>query len=113
MFLTSLQFFLHSIKSYQYKGAAGGSEQAQKLTAGVIESSLCNNYKGAAGVRERGRSCRKKISSKKLFAKVSQCRKPTHSTQHYPDTLSKTYPNLIHRGEDPSRLSGPFAYLNT
>ena len=44
---------------------------------------------------------------------VAQCRKPTHSTQHYLNTLPKTYPTLIHRSEDPSRLSDAIPYLNT
>ena len=44
---------------------------------------------------------------------VAQCRKPTYSTQHYLITLPKTYPTLIHRGEDPSRLSGPIAHLKS
>ena len=44
---------------------------------------------------------------------VAQCLKSTCNTQHYLNTLPKTYPTLIHRGEDPSRLSGPIAYLNT
>ena len=34
-------------------------------------------------------------------------RKPTHSTQHYLNTLPKTYPTFIHRGEDPSRTLYP------
>ena len=49
----------------------------------------------------------RKNQFKKIFAKVSQCRKPTHSTQHYLNTLPRTYPILTHRGEDPSRLLYP------
>ena len=45
--------------------------------------------------------------------KLTQCRKPTHSTQHYLNTLLITYPTLMHRGEDPSRLSDAIACLNT
>ena len=45
--------------------------------------------------------------------KLTQSRKPTHSTQHYLNTLLITYPTLMHRGEDPSRLSDAVAYLNT
>ena len=57
---------------------------------------------------------RRKIIQKNLTVpkNVAQCRKPTHSTQHYLNTVPKTYPTLIHRGEDPSRLSDAIAYLN-
>ena len=39
--------------------------------------------------------------------------KPTHSTQHYLNTLPKTKATLINRGEDPFRLSDAIAYLDT
>ena len=62
--------------------------------------------KGAVGVREAGRArvdqkFEKNLTMPKIVAK---CRKPTHSTQHYLNTLPKTYPILIHRGEEPSRF---------
>ena len=49
----------------------------------------------------------------KLRKKTSPCRKPTQKTQHYLNTLPKTYPSLIHRREDPSRFSDAIPYLIT
>ena len=91
--------FLYGIKSYRYP-------QARKLTAGVRISPHRKNY-------PRGRPCKKKSFQIIIFSKVSQCRKPTHSTQHYLNTLPKTYPTLLHRGKDPSRLSDAIPYPNT
>ena len=56
----------------------------------------------------------KKISKKSHTAE--NCRTVPKTNSQHPTLLNtslKTYPTLIHRGEDPSRLSGPKAYLNT
>ena len=77
-------------------------------------------YLSGGGIIIRGERGRARNSKKKHFLKsltvpkiVAQCRKPTHSTHHYLNTLSNTYLTLIHRSEDSSQLSGPIDYLNT
>ena len=81
-----------------------------------------NNYPAAeylsgGGIFIRGGRGWTKKFEKKVFRKnltvPKISRKPTHSTQHYLNTLPKTYPTLIHRGEHPSLLSDDIAYINT
>ena len=98
MFSISIKSFYTALSHISIRGL-------KKITAGVIFSPSRNFY-------PRERPCKKKSPKNFFFAKVSQCRKPTHSTQHYLNTLPKTHPTLIHRGEDPSRLSNAISYLN-
>ena len=63
-------------------------------------------------VQKPRRKLKISISILRNLFSTSQCQKPTHSTQHCPNTLPKTNPTLIHSGEDPSRLSVAIAYLN-
>ena len=53
---------------------------------------------------------KKRIEFSKFFLNFT-VPKPTHSTQHYINTLPKTYPTVTRRVEDPSRLSDAIAYI--
>ena len=77
----------------------------EKLSGGVKIMRRQNTYPavGADGQKLEKQDFREKLTVLQI---VAQCRKTTHSTQHYLNTLPKTYPTLMH-------LSAPITYLNT
>ena len=81
-----------------------------RIQPGTRGKKLCVGEKIIRADQKIGKKIREKITVPKI---VAQCRKPTHSTQHYLNTLPKTLHTLIHRGEDPSRLSDAITYLKT
>ena len=92
--------FLHGIESYQYPHELT-IRRCKKWEAAEQLSGVGKNIRGGQGWA---------IISEEDLEKISQCRKPTQSTHHYLNTLPKI---ALHRGEDPSRLSGPLVFLKT
>ena len=78
----------------------------EKTSGGGI---IIKERQQTAGAGAGGPKIRKKNRKSLTVPKLS--RKRTHSTQHNLNTLPKTYPISLHRGEGPSRLSGPIAYV--
>ena len=92
------------MRERQRKGAVG----VREVGGGIIIRERQRMAKAGAGVPKfRKRKFRRNLTVPKIS------RKRTHSTQHYLNTLPKTYPILIHKGKDPSRLSGTVAYVKT